>query len=399
MFSTSLRRNVAVGLLFGLLAAGSVLRAGDAKTFHAADYARKTIYHSPQSPGYTCWVGAWTMPDGSLMTSFTQATGPVNGRAQASDEVKQRLNWPPAGAPGYDMTGLDLKNVHLRSADAGKSWQHASADAFTSCMNGVTGEAETALADGTVIRGVWGFYLPYNPDVPQTGYLQRSHDGTRAWGQPEVLLGPGKYSAWPKRIRVLGDGRLIVLGGVAAVPANSRTRAELSALMEPLLLVSANNGKTWKGPIAVVPDKARHNWGGEEFDAAELPGGDLLCVFRRLDPTDGTREVRWQGVLKKSGDTWQPGDVGPSSLPHSGHPELLATREGPLLHIATTGIHWTTDSGKTWIRLDVPGAPYYPRSVQAADGRIFVFGHVGSDDAYGSVDQSIVMDSFRLVEK
>ena len=34
--------------------------------------------------------------------------------------------------------------------------------------------------------------------------------------------------------------------------------------------------------------------------------------------------------------------------------------------------------------------------MQAADGRIFVFGHVGGDDAYGKSDQSIVMDSFRL---
>jgi len=35
--------------------------------------------------------------------------------------------------------------------------------------------------------------------------------------------------------------------------------------------------------------------------------------------------------------------------------------------------------------------------VQATDGRILVFGHVGGDNAYGKVDQSIVMDSFRLV--
>ena len=390
---------VALGLLTGLLINAARLQAEERPQFQAAEYARKTIYHSPQKPGYTCWVGAWTMPDGSLMTCFTQATGPVKGRPQAPDDVKHRLTWPPEGAPGYDMTGLDLKNVHLRSSDAGKTWQQASADAFTSCMNGVSGEAETALADGTVLRGVWGFYLPYNPDVPQAGYLQRSPDGTRTWGKPEVLLDQGKYTAWPKRIRVLRDGRIIIVGGVAAVPANSRTRSEYSQLMEPLLLVSADAGKTWQGPIAVVPDKARHNWGGEEFDAAELPGGDLLCVFRRLDPNNRTREVRWQGVLKKSGDSWIPGAVGPSSLPHSGHPELLATREGPVLHVATNGIHWTTDAGRTWTRLDVPGTPYYPRSVQAADGRIFIFGHVGSDDAYGSVDQSIVMDVFRLVAK
>jgi hypothetical protein len=41
---------------------------------------------------------------------------------------------------------------------------------------------------------------------------------------------------------------------------------------------------------------------------------------------------------------------------------------------------------------------HYPRSVQTEDGRIYGFGHIGSDNAYGSVDQAIVMDTFRLTE-
>jgi len=47
----------------------------------------------------------------------------------------------------------------------------------------------------------------------------------------------------------------------------------------------------------------------------------------------------------------------------------------------------------------VSGTAYYPRAVQGQDGRIFVFGHVGGDDAYGKSDQSIVMDSFRIIPK
>ncbi len=39
--------------------------------------------YSPQTPGVTCWVGAWIMPDGDLMTSFTQATGPVEAPGTA----------------------------------------------------------------------------------------------------------------------------------------------------------------------------------------------------------------------------------------------------------------------------------------------------------------------------
>ena len=127
--------------------------SGAADEFVAIEHQRQTVYHSPQKPGFTSWVGAWVMPDGSLMVSFTQATGPVDGRPQAPQEVRQRLTWPPVREPGYDMTGLDLRNVHLRSHDAGKTWQPVSADGFKSCMNGVTNEAATALAVGTVGRG------------------------------------------------------------------------------------------------------------------------------------------------------------------------------------------------------------------------------------------------------
>ena len=77
--------------------------------FTAVEHKRQTIYHSPEKPGFTSWVGAWIMPDGSLMTSFTQATGPLKNRQQAPKEVQEKLNWPPGGSPGYDMTGLDLK--------------------------------------------------------------------------------------------------------------------------------------------------------------------------------------------------------------------------------------------------------------------------------------------------
>jgi len=101
-------------------------------------------------------------------------------------------------------------------------------------------------------------------------------------------------------------------------------------------------------------------------------------------------------------------------LEHSGHPELLVTQEGVVLHIATEGIHWTEDAGDTWNPVSFPGlhksfrpptAPesvrtrYYPRSFQAIDGTIYVFAHNGSDNANGKFDQSIAMDTFRLIKK
>ena len=47
-------------------------------------------------------------------------------------------------------------------------------------------------------------------------------------------------------------------------------------------------------------------------------------------------------------------------------------------------------------RLDVSATRYYPDSLQGPDGKIYISAHVGGDDAYGSVDQSITMDTFRL---
>jgi hypothetical protein len=84
-------------------------------------------------------------------------------------------------------------------------------------------------------------------------------------------------------------------------------------------------------------------------------------------------------------------------IPHSGHPELLATREGVVLNLATDGIAWTRDEGKTWAYLEGrPRSGYYPRSMQLPDGRIFCVYHAGGDDYYGRTDQRIEAITFRL---
>src|SRR5206468_11234611 len=94
------------------------------------EYTRRTIYHSPQTPGCTCWTGAWEMPDGSLMVSFTQATGPVEGRPRAPEEIRAKLGWPPPDRPQYDFTGLDLANIYLRPRDGGGYWAGVGVDPF-----------------------------------------------------------------------------------------------------------------------------------------------------------------------------------------------------------------------------------------------------------------------------
>lgn len=369
------------------------------KGLEAIHYQRRIIYHSPQTPGYTSWVYAWGMPDNSIMVTFYQATGPVEGRLRASMEVQEKLAWPHLSDPRRDMTGLNTCNVFLRSTNGGATWKKASEDAFHSPMN-CTANGTTGLRDGTILRAVLGSYLCYDADLPRTGLVQCSTDGAKTWSKPTSLLPPDEYTVFPVGIHPLRDGRVVVLGGVSRM-ASDQPSSEYTKIMEPLLLVSGDGGKTWDAPIQVVPEENRVGWACEECDAVELSNGDLFWMFRRCMPEDADkpldkrRHTYWQGVTEKHGDTWTPKWVGPSPFPNLGLPNLLATQEGVIL-LVNAG-QWTDDCGKTWHPIkNLPAPAYYPKAIQLADGRILVFAHIGSDDPYGVVDQSIVIDSFKL---
>jgi hypothetical protein len=383
--------------LLGMTLGVAALADAAEKTVAAVDYQRRTIYHAPQTPGYTCWAHAWTMPDKSAMISFYQATGPKDGRPRAAADVQKKL-WPDLVDPRRDMTGLKQCIVCLRSTDGGTTWNEVSKYAFRSPVNALVC-GSTGLRDGTILRALFGSYLG-DADVPGTGLVQRSIDGTKTWGPWTSFLSPDTFTVYPAGIRQLRDGRVAVVGGVSRVPGG-RTWDEYYPTMEPLLLLSADSGKTWGPPIQVIPEANRKGWACEECDAVELPNGDLFWVFRRSVPEDAQkplnqrRHTYWQGVTQRRGDTWAPKWVGPSPFPNLGLPSLVATREGVIL-LVNAG-QWTADVGKTWRPVShLPASAYYPKGVQLSDGRILVFAHVGSDDPYGVVDQSIVMDRFRL---
>jgi hypothetical protein len=388
--------------------------------WEAHGFERKTIYHSPQKPGFTCWVGAWVMPeDKSLMISFVEATGPVEGRSPAPVEVQARTGWPYPSCPKdwpadkWDFSELDQHLLYLRSTDEGKTWKEVARDPFhAQNMEISQGGAQAVLRDGSILRGIWGYITQFNPELPKAAYVQRSTDGAKTWGTPVTLIDSAKENTRITRFRRLKDGRLLALGGRARIPYPV-TMPVMWPHFEPLLIASNDDGKTWEEPVDFLSPEQRKGWGCEEWDAAELENGDLLGIFRRFDPVDAKRQVRWQGHLKKKGNGWVAEKLGPSVFPHSGHPELFATQEGVILHVATSGIHWTADGGENWKPVVFPDVPkgfhppqtpeslqtnYYPKTVQADDGTIYVFTHVGSDNAYGGTDQRIVMDKFRLRE-
>jgi hypothetical protein len=363
-----------------------------------AHHARRTIYHSPQTPGYTCWTGIWRMPDGSVMICFTQATGPVQGwRPRAPLDVLRRMPTAQQENPAYDFTGLAQENIYLRSTDGGQTWVKVSADPFASCLNGYCGGGAVALPDGTILRVAWGQSLTYG-DVPDTGFLQRSTDGTGTWGPPEYLSSDSRLQTFPTRIRALRDGRVVVTGGAGPYDPETWTWMAQLPKIRPCLWIGRDpECRMWTDPLYVAPEGV--NYAGEEWDSAELDNGDLLAILRTAtyDAAGNTlSQERRQSLLTKRGDTWEPGPIAPAPFPHSGHPELLRTREGAILHIAQPGIAWTADAGATWTPLDCPGSAYYPHAVQLDDGTILIASHIGSDDPYGKTDQAVVLDDLRL---
>jgi len=373
------------------------------------DFRREFVYHSPQYPGYTCWTGLYPMPDESVMCCFTQATGPFTGRPKAPESVRKTLDWPPPGDQGefgdtgemYDMTGLDMQNIHLRSYDLARTWKYVAGDHFKTCMNGITGESEVALADGTILRGVWGPYLPYD-EAPYDGYIQRSTDGGCTWGLPEIIYPNKDFLFWPKRFRILRDGRILIGGGLIRLHPEHNHRSGWDLDITQALFVSDDDGRSWDGPIDLVPaDQNKKQLGlTEEFDWAELPNGDLLIVIRAN--SQSSIGPRLQTRMIASGKTWEPTRIEKAPFAHSGHPEMLMTREGIVFHIATPEVSWTSDEGQTWNDIKIKDKPpmwlptvwSYPRSIQLANGEILIVGHVGDDNGYGQRDQSIVAFRF-----
>jgi hypothetical protein len=326
---------------------------------------------------------------GAPLLTFFEATGPAQGRERAPAEIQHRMPGDFRNA-ARDFTGLTLENVVMTSPDNGKTWREAARERFRTCMNFNVAGGLLTLRDGSLLRTVWGQVMVFD-QVPPTGFVQRSRDGV-AWGKPELLGSDAKMQAWPRRLRQLRDGRVIATGAACAYDPASWTWDDSGGRHRPCYWVSDGPAcSSWSGPHFFAAEGSIKAY--EEWDVVELPDGALLGVIR-------TPDGQGQFTLAKRGDGWADAAIVRAPFPQSGHPELLATREGPILYLNANGIWATVDRGASWAKVqEIPAGSWYPVAAQLADGQIICASHIGSDDEFGGRDQSIVLDSFRLEAK
>jgi len=110
------------------------------------------------------------------------------------------------------------------------------------------------------------------------------------------------------------------------------------------------------------------------------------------------RAVSLAVTLAKDGKSWKQIKMGGCPFASTGRPDLLALDEGPILYNAMDGIRYTLDQGAHWSSLGDLATNYYPRSVQTFSGHVMIFSHVGHDDPYGAVDQSIQLLQFDVTD-
>ena len=336
---------------------GACARAGVVFNGNVLDYQERQIYHSPETPGYTCWVGLWQTPNnGPIQCDFTQKTG-------------------PAGAP---VTTFPV----LQSSNDGQTWTSVAGNVPAGPCRGMA-----VLSDGTMVR----------PGANGIGYTQRSTDGGHTWDSPVYFVSTSQYRAWPTLMKPLSDGRLVLMAGTWLRDATNTPGENIQKTM----FISSDQGKTWGPPITLMPLSVGNC---EESDFVELPNGNLMWIHRASHANpDGSYAYsnRMESIVRKVGDTFVAEAATFLSWPHSGFPCELMTREGTILDLCSTGSHWSNDGGANWHSLKLNlfqslKTNYYPQAVQTKDGTIVVISHVGGDDVYGAVDQAIYQQTFRL---
>lgn len=366
----------------------------------------REIYHSPTNPGHTCWVSLWPVPGGrDVMMSFDQITGPVD---HAKPDARSRRVWYERMGKergqwfidhGYDATGLTMEVLTFRSSDLGQNWHQVGSYPYPGTLGVLDDPQSVMLPDGSIVRTRYGSLIDDPELPPDAALVQRSEDGGKTWTKPVPMLDRERYFSHPIRPYLMRDGRVaaVVVYYLKTHPGETARRIQWTSVG---LLLSGDAGKTWsRDPLVIVK-----NDGGfrpaDEPAMVELPNGDLFFIHRiygfliRADESTSYQANRRQSIMWKDLDTFHPGPVRDTPIPHGAKPDIIYLKEDLILYSGSGGFWWTADEGKNWQRLELPAgtqtpALYQPEALQLADGSVLCVRHIGGDDAYGKVNQSI----------
>jgi hypothetical protein len=352
--------------------------AAHAEGVVCTDFQERILYHSSQTPGWTSWVGLAKREGKRLYLTFTEITGDVTR------------------SPSYDYNGCAKRTLFMRSENEGQTWNEVFGEVFPGPWNNPGNYGLQALADGSLLMPYYGFYWT-EADFPRTGCLRRSTDGGRTWSDLVLTAKPEWGDMAIERIIQLRDGTVMAANN--GVPEG---KPKHSRWVHSGILLSRDSGRPWSEPIITMPN-AKGLVACCETAIAELPDGDVLMIARvenYPDPDDDSKYhpgTRRQCLLHRVGDDWHPGPVVRTDIPHGGHPTLLWVREGFLLYVAVEGYWYTFDKGRTWGRIEMKGAGYYPQAVQLDDGRVLAAFQYGGDNAFPPPnDMAIGCQVFRL---
>ncbi|MFN0165921.1 MAG: sialidase family protein [Bryobacteraceae bacterium] len=377
----------------GLLAATQLPGApNEQDAVYAADFESRTVYRSARRPGYTSWVSFFPGERGQWYLTCEEVTRPEPPLPRLSPQ-----RWHEFGLPnGYDKSPLRMEMVILESSDEMKTWRVISREpARFQHSAGQFGTARTR--DGRFLRFVWAVYGLEEKPHPGEIFFTSSDNG-KTWRKQPPFHGRELISH-PHRLRTLKDGTLVLAlpiapawGTGASLPVRTARNMNAAGSLQMTLCFSYDQGRTWSQPLPI--------YGGEtvsETDFAELPSGDLLCINNSIFARPGRQ------VVYRKGNRWWPGAF--EFLTSGRAPETVAlTGEGILVGcMRSSHYYWSDDLGYTWQPLaGIPDAItrsrecYQPWIQHLGQGRFACAGHYGADDAFGSVDQSLMIHFFRL---
>ncbi len=221
-------------------------------------------------------------PDGELLVAFRRAP-----------------DWRNFGAKGYTHTDPNSYLVLTRSKDDGKTWTSPKVF-FSHPYGGSQDPCMVQLKDRSIVCASYGWSLVQSNIYTKLkqpllhhglyvflgGYLLRSEDGGKSWGDlivPSPREGEKNFNLFGKPTPAFNrgamcegkDGRLY---WVVASDENSAPRRT-----ETHLMISEDKGQTWKYSCPVAQDeKITFN----ETSIYETPKGDLVAFLRTGDFDD-----------------------------------------------------------------------------------------------------------------